>query len=102
MEAQVVNRSPYPPPEKVFETWAREWFKEWREVDLSNLPTKHPAFENLPRRWVTERSAVTRVAPSDGHARYVAATASTSMSIPATARAETSTAVEAGAGPSGR
>lgn len=48
------------------------------------------------------RSVVTRVAPSDVYARYVAATASTSMSIPATARAETSTAVEAGAGPSGR
>ena len=35
--------------------WAREWFKEGREMDLGKLP-KRPSFENLPRRWVVERT----------------------------------------------
>ena len=47
--------SPKPPPEKVLKIWAREWFKEGREMDLSKLP-RRPAFENLPRRWVAERT----------------------------------------------
>ena len=55
VEVEVVNRSPKPPPEKVLRVWAREWFKEGREMDLSKLP-KRPAFENLPRRWVAERT----------------------------------------------
>ena len=55
VEVAVVNRSPKPPPEKVLRIWAREWFKEGREMDLSKLP-KRPAFENLPRRWVAERT----------------------------------------------
>ena len=55
LSVEVVNRSPKPPPEKVLRIWAREWFKEGREVDLSKLP-KRPAFENLPRRWVAERT----------------------------------------------
>ena len=55
VEVEVVNRSPKPPPEKVLRIWAREWFKEGHEMDLSKLPTR-PAFENLPRRWVAERT----------------------------------------------
>ena len=52
---EVVNRSPKPPPEKVLRIWAREWFKEGCHMDLSKLPTRQ-AFENLPRRWVAERT----------------------------------------------
>jgi putative transposase len=55
VEVRVVNRSPKPPPEKVLRVWAREWFKEGRKMDLSKLPTR-PGFENLPRRWVAERT----------------------------------------------
>ncbi|MBA3423319.1 MAG: IS5 family transposase [Rubrobacter sp.] len=55
VEVEIVNRSPKPPPEKVLRIWAREWFKEGRQMDLSKLP-KRPAFENLPRRWVAERT----------------------------------------------
>ena len=55
VEVEVVNRSPKPPPEKVLRIWAREWFEDGRELDLSKLP-KRPAFENLPRRWVAERT----------------------------------------------
>jgi putative transposase len=55
VEVEVVNRSPKPTPEKVLQDWAREWFKDGREMDLKKLP-KRPAFENLPRRWVAERT----------------------------------------------
>ena len=55
LEVEVVNRSPKPTPEKVLRVWAREWSKEGREVDLSKLPTR-PGFENLPRRWIAERT----------------------------------------------
>jgi transposase len=55
LEVEVVNRSPKPTPEKVLRVWAREWFKEGREMDLSKLPTR-PGFENLPRRWIAERT----------------------------------------------
>ena len=55
LEVEVVNRSPKPPPEKVLRIWAREWSKEGRQMDLSKLPER-PAFENLPRRWVAERT----------------------------------------------
>ena len=55
LEVEIVNRSPKPPPEKVLRTWAREWFKERHEMDLSKLP-KQPGFENLPRRWVEKRT----------------------------------------------
>jgi putative transposase len=55
VEVEVVNRSPKPPPEKVLKVWAREWFKEGHKMDLSKLPTR-PGFENLPRRWVAERT----------------------------------------------
>ncbi len=55
VEVEVVNRTPKPPPEKVLRIWAREWFKEGRSLDLGKLP-KRPAFENLPRRWVAERT----------------------------------------------
>jgi putative transposase len=55
VEVEIVNRSPKPPPEKVLRVWAREWFKEGREMDLGKLP-KRPSFENLPRRWVAERT----------------------------------------------
>jgi putative transposase len=54
-EVEVVNRSPKPTPEKVLWVWAREWFNEGREMDLSKLPTR-PGFENLPRRWIAERT----------------------------------------------
>ncbi len=52
---EVVNRTPKPPPEKVLRIWAREWFKEGKNMDLGKLP-KRPAFEKLPRRWVAERT----------------------------------------------
>ena len=55
VEVEVVNRTPKPPPEKVLRIWAREWFKAGHEKDLNKLPTR-PAFENLPRRWVAERT----------------------------------------------
>jgi putative transposase len=55
LEVEVVNRSPKPTPEKVLRVWAREWFKEGREMDLSKLPTR-TGFENLPRRWIAERT----------------------------------------------
>jgi putative transposase len=55
LEVEVVNRSPKPPPEKVLKIWAREWFKEGGNMDLSKLP-RRPAFERLPRRWVGERT----------------------------------------------
>jgi putative transposase len=55
LEVEVVNRSPKTTPEKVLRVWAREWFKEGREMDLSKLPTR-PGFENLPRRWIAERT----------------------------------------------
>ena len=55
VEVEVVDRSPKPPPENVLSIWAREWFKDGREMDLDKLP-KRPAFENLPRRWVAERT----------------------------------------------
>jgi len=37
--------------------WAREWFKEGREMGLSKLP-KRTAFEKLPLQWVAERTFV--------------------------------------------
>jgi Transposase DDE domain len=46
VEVEVVNCSSKPPPEKVLKIWAREWFKEGREMDLSKLL----------RRWVAERT----------------------------------------------
>ena len=52
---EVVDRSPKPPPEKVLYAWAREWYKEGRQMDLSKLPVR-PGFERLPRRWVAERT----------------------------------------------
>jgi putative transposase len=55
VEVEVVSRTPKPPPEKVLRIWAREWFREGRKVDLRKLPDR-PAFENLPRRWVAERT----------------------------------------------
>jgi putative transposase len=55
LEVEVVNRSPKPTPEKVLRMWAREWFKEGHKMDLSKLP-KRPGFENLPRRWIAERT----------------------------------------------
>jgi putative transposase len=55
VEVEIVNRSPKPPPEKVLRIWAREWFKEGREMDLGKLPSR-PSFEKLPRRWVAERT----------------------------------------------
>ncbi len=57
VEVEVVNRSSKPPPETVLRIWAREWFKEGREMDLlSKLPTR-PSLENPPpRRWMAERT----------------------------------------------
>jgi transposase len=55
VEVEVVNRSPKPTPEKILRVWAREWFKEGHRMDLGKLPTR-PGFENLPRRWVAERT----------------------------------------------
>ncbi len=55
VKVEVVNCSPKPPPEKVLRVWAKEWFREGREIDLSKLP-KRAGFEKLPRRWVAERT----------------------------------------------
>jgi transposase len=55
LEVEVVNRSPKPTAEKVLRMWARKWFKEGHEMDLSKLP-RRPGFENLPRRWIAERT----------------------------------------------
>jgi len=55
LEVEVVNRTPKPLPKKVLRIWAREGFREGRKMDLSKLP-KRPAFENLPRRRVAERT----------------------------------------------
>ena len=55
LEVEVVNRSPKPTPQKILRVWAREWFKEGHRMDLSKLPSR-PGFENLPRRWVAERT----------------------------------------------
>jgi putative transposase len=55
VEVEVVNRTPKPPPEKILKVWAREWFRGGRDMDFSKLP-KRPSFENLPRRWVAERT----------------------------------------------
>ena len=35
--------------------WAKEWFREGREIDLSKLP-KRAGFEKQPRRWVAQRT----------------------------------------------
>ena len=56
VKVEVVNRSPKPPPEKVLRVWAKEWFREGREIDLSKLLPKRAGFEKLPRRWVAERT----------------------------------------------
>jgi hypothetical protein len=53
VEIEVVNRSPRPPPEKVLQAWAREWYKEGRKMDLKKSPTRL-GLETLPRRWVVE------------------------------------------------
>jgi hypothetical protein len=55
LEVEIVNRTPKPPPEKVLRTWARECFRDGRKMDLKK-PPERPAFENLPRRWVAERT----------------------------------------------
>jgi transposase len=55
LEVEIVNRSPKPTPDKVLRMWAREWFKEGHETDLSKLPTR-PGFENLPGRRIAERT----------------------------------------------
>jgi transposase len=55
VKVEVVNRTPKPPPEKVLRIWAKEWFREGNHMDLGKLP-KRPSFENLPRRWVAERT----------------------------------------------
>ena len=52
------DREPLPQAatgEGLADLWAREWFKEGHEMDLGKLP-KRPALENLPRRWVAERT----------------------------------------------
>jgi transposase len=51
----VVDRSPKTPPEKALKVWAREWFEEGRKMDLGK-PPECPSFEELPRRWVAERT----------------------------------------------
>jgi hypothetical protein len=43
VEVKVVNRSPKPTPDKVLEVWAREWFKEGRQMDLRKLPMDPPS-----------------------------------------------------------
>ncbi len=55
VEVEIVNRSPKPPPEKVLGTRAGERSREGRQMDPSK-PPERPAFENLPRRWVAERT----------------------------------------------
>ena len=54
LEVEIVKGTPKP-PEKVLRTWAGECFRDGRKMDLKKLPER-PAFENLPRRWVAERT----------------------------------------------
>ena len=54
LEVEIVNHTPKL-PEKVLKTWAREWFRDGRKMDLKKLPER-PAFEKSPRRWVAERT----------------------------------------------
>ena len=56
LSVEVVRRSPKPEPEKVLRMWAKEWFKEGRNIDLDRLFPHRRGFKVLPRRWVVERS----------------------------------------------
>ncbi len=56
LSVEVVHRSPKPQPEKVLRRWAKEWFKEGRNIDLKKLFPRLQGFEVLPRRWVVERT----------------------------------------------
>ncbi len=55
LSADVVHRSPKPPPEKVLLAWAREWHEEGRNIDAEKMFPRR-GLEVLPRRWVAERT----------------------------------------------
>ena len=57
LSVEIVHRSPKPEPEEVLRMWAKEWFKEGRNIDLEELFPRHRGFEVLPRRWVVECSS---------------------------------------------
>jgi hypothetical protein len=46
---EIVHPSPKPEPEEVLRMWAKEWFKEGRNIDLEELFPRHRGFEVLPR-----------------------------------------------------
>jgi hypothetical protein len=50
-----VHRSPNPTPKKVMLAWARERYKEGRNIDVEKMFPRQ-CFEILPRRWVAERT----------------------------------------------
>ena len=56
VSVEVVHRSPKPAPEEILRLWAKEWFKEGRNIDMEKLFPGRRGFEVLPRRWVVERS----------------------------------------------
>ena len=53
LSVEIVHRSPKPEPEEVLRMWAKEWFKEGRNIDLEELFPRHRGFEVLHRegRW---------------------------------------------------
>lgn len=55
LSADVVHRSPKPPPEKVLLARAREWHEEGRNIDAEKMFPRR-GLEVLPKRWVAERT----------------------------------------------
>jgi putative transposase len=55
LSVEIVHRTPKPTPEKVLRIWAKEWFKEGRNIDIEQMLPRR-GFEVLPRRWVVERT----------------------------------------------
>ena len=55
LSVEIVHRAPKPPPEKVLRIWAKEWFKDGRNIDIEHMLPRR-GFEVLPRRWVVERT----------------------------------------------
>jgi putative transposase len=55
LNVEIVHRAPKPTPEKVLQIWAKEWFKEGRNIDVEQMFPRR-GFEVLPRRWVVERT----------------------------------------------
>ena len=54
--AEIVRHPPKMAPEEVMRTWVREWAKEGVAIDPEKLSLVRRRFEDLPRRWVVERT----------------------------------------------